>query len=162
MLNRLTADLQFHAKALGLRAERQAMIASNIANADTPNYKARDLDFSAQLAKATGTPVAATTGAPPPMQPMVLPQAGGASAIAGQSQLTTSDARHLATGGGQVYSTLDGNAQYRVPDQAAMDGNTVELDRERAAFADNTVRYEATLRFINGNVRSILSAIRGE
>jgi flagellar basal-body rod protein FlgB len=49
-----------------------------------------------------------------------------------------------------------------MPEQAAMDGNTVELDRERANFADNAVRYEATLRFINGNVRTMLSAIRGD
>lgn len=162
MLNRLTANLEFHAKALGLRSERQAMIASNIANADTPNYKARDFDFAAQLAKATGTAPPSPTGTPAPMQPLALPQAGSGASGTGQAQLTTSDARHLATGGSQVYSTLDTSAQYRVPDQAAMDGNTVELDRERAAFADNTVRYEATLRFINGNVRSILSAIRGE
>jgi flagellar basal-body rod protein FlgB len=169
MLDRLTSDLQYHAKALTLRADRQGLIAANIANADTPNFKARDVDFATALANATGrTPrsaaPAAAVGADG--RAAMLPVASRVSADDGgplsvpATALSTRDARHLPTTG-QTWSTASPDAKYRVPEQAAMDGNTVELDRERAAFADNAVKYEATLRFINGNVRTILSAIRG-
>ncbi len=170
MLDRLTSDLQYHAKALTLRADRQGLIAANIANADTPNFKARDVDFATALANATGrTPGSApqaTAAAAGDGRPAMLPVASRASAddngplAAPSATLSTRDARHLPAGG-QAWSTASPEAKYRVPEQAAMDGNTVELDRERAAFADNAVKYEATLRFINGNVRTILSAIRG-
>lgn len=168
MLDRLTSDLQYHAKALTLRADRQGLIAANIANADTPNFKARDVDFATALANATGrTPgSAAPAVAAGDGRPAMLPIASRVSAddsgplSVPSAALSTRDARHLPAGG-QAWSTASPDAKYRVPEQAAMDGNTVELDRERAAFADNAVKYEATLRFINGNVRTILSAIRG-
>ena len=180
MLDRLTADLQYHGKALTLRADRQERIAENIANVDTPNYKARDVDFASALAEATGRRPGAgagpSAGAGPPgaaaspvgaAHPRWLPvagppvSAGGAGSPGAPATLSmaASDTRHLSASG-QTWSTRP-DARYRVPDQASMDGNTVELDRERAAFADNAVKYEATLRFINGNVRTILSAIRG-
>lgn len=156
MLNRMTASLEFQGKALALRAERQSVLASNIANADTPNYKAQDFDFARALAMATGRPVA-SGGAASPVDPArasltMAPVTGSSSYAAG----------HLPVG--QVASVLSTRPEvaYRVPEQAAMDGNTVELDRERANFADNAVRFEATLRFINGNVRTMLSAIKGE
>lgn len=155
MLNRMTASLEFQGKALALRAERQSVLASNIANADTPNYKARDFDFARALAKATGQPAAPGGAASATDSSRAsLPLAGSAS--------TVTSAGHLPLG--QVASVLSTRPEvdYRQPDQAAMDGNTVELDRERANFADNAVRFEATLRFINGNVRTMLSAIRGE
>ncbi|HMN81947.1 MAG TPA: flagellar basal body rod protein FlgB [Burkholderiaceae bacterium] len=169
MLDRLTSDLQYHAKALTLRADRQGLIAANIANADTPNFKARDVDFATALANATGrTPGSAAPAAAADGRPAMLPVASRVSAddsgppAVPSATLSTRDARHLPTAGtGQAWSTASLDAKYRVPEQAAMDGNTVELDRERAAFADNAVKYEATLRFINGNVRTILSAIRG-
>lgn len=137
-----TESLDFHGKALLLRAERQKAIASNIANADTPGYAARDFDFAKALRAATGT----GSGTP------------GAGAIG----TVATHAGHLAgaTGGGaRVDST---GLQYRAPDQPSLDANSVDLDRERAQFADNAVRYEASLRFINGSVRTMLSAIRGE
>lgn len=146
MLDRLTANLDFHGKALTLRADRQRVIAANIANADTPGYQARDQDFAAALASATG-----------------YRSAGGAIAAAGggaqAASMMATSARHLGAGGAQPGSTA---LLYRVPEQAAGDANTVDMDRERANFADNAVRYEATLRFINGNVRTSLSAIRGD
>jgi flagellar basal-body rod protein FlgB len=161
MLNRLSAELQFQEQALTLRAERQKLLAANIANADTPNYKARDMDFTQALAKATGQSASASL-------------AGGAAALpadAGTSNpprapttLFVSNAQHLSavsTAPGQTYGTAS-EPLYRVPEQASMDGNTVDMDRERANFADNAVRFEATLRFINGSVRTILSAIRGD
>ncbi len=142
MLDRLTANLDFHARALELRADRQRVLASNIANADTPGYQARDMDFRAALGQAVSTAGAAST------------------ATAG---LAASDRRHLAPlPGSQTGVNEATTLKYRKPEQPSLDGNTVDLDRERANFADNALRYEASLRFINGNVRQILSAIRGD
>ena len=144
MLNRLTNSLDFHAQALSLRSERQRLIASNIANADTPGYVAREMNFAQALREATGAPqLAGTAGTSTP----------------DASTLTASQPGHI-TGGSSpgVYSTL----QYAAPSQTNLDRNTVDMDRERASFTDNSVKYEATLRFISANVRTTLSAITGQ
>ncbi len=135
MLNRLTDTLDFQAQALNLRSERQRLIASNIANADTPGYVAREMDFSQALRNATG--------ATRPAAALVASQPGHIGA---------------AAPGGAAFSTL----MYASPSQTNLDRNTVDMDRERASFADNTVKYEATLRFIGSNVRTTLSAITGQ
>jgi flagellar basal-body rod protein FlgB len=135
MLNRLTDTLDFQAQALDLRSERQRLIASNIANADTPGYVARDLDFSRALREATG--------ALQPVRALALSQAG-----------------HI--GGGAAGGRSDASLTYATASQTNLDRNTVDMDRERASFADNSVKYEATLRFINANVRTVLSAITGQ
>jgi flagellar basal-body rod protein FlgB len=111
------------------------VLASNIANADTPQYKARDFDFRSALAQATGAPLPGT----------VVP----AQTAAG----------HMSVAGGANASP---SLQYRAPLQTSLDGNTVDMDMERAAFADNTLRYEASLRFINGQIRTLMSAISGQ
>jgi flagellar basal-body rod protein FlgB len=139
MIDRLTDSFEFHSQALALRAERQRVIASNIANADTPGYQARDIDFAQALRSATAAlPASAGGGA----------SAGGiASGIAGS----------VMAGG------LRGGApalRYAVPSQTSADSNTVDMDRERGAFIDNSVKYEATLRFINGSVRTMLDAMK--
>jgi flagellar basal-body rod protein FlgB len=135
MLNRLTDSLDFHGKALSLRSERQRLIASNIANADTPGFAARDMNFAQALREATGQSAAAPALAA--TQPgHVAPAATGARSA---SQF-----------------------EYAVPSQTNLDSNSVDMDRERGNFADNSVRYEATLRFINGNVRTMLDAIKGQ
>ena len=139
MLDRFLHSINFQGNALLLRADRQRVLASNIANADTPGYKARDFDFAKVLAQATS-----------------------ASAAQGQSHPVRSQSGHLGATAGSARSTAELALNYRNPEQASLDGNSVELDRERANFADNSVRYEATLRFINGGVRTMLSAIRGE
>jgi flagellar basal-body rod protein FlgB len=133
MLNRLTSTLDFQGTSLALRSERQRLLASNIANADTPGYAARDIDFAAALREATG---AGTT----------------------PSTLATTHAGHAAlpTGARAASKLL-----YAQAAQPNLDGNTVDMDRERASFADNSVKYEATLRFINANVRTMLDAIKG-
>ncbi len=135
MLNRLTDALDFQAQALSLRSERQRLIASNIANADTPGYVARDINFAQALKDATG---AASPGA----------------------TLRASQPGHItgAASGGTSASTL----VYASASQTNLDRNTVDMDRERASFADNTVKYEATLRFIGANVRTSLNAITGQ
>jgi flagellar basal-body rod protein FlgB len=139
MLNRLTDSLDFQGQALQLRSERQRLIASNIANADTPGYIARDMDFAKTLKAATGS----------------LPAAGA---------LATSHTGHLGTGGaaGAGGAKVAGELLYATPSQTNLDRNTVDMDRERASFADNAIKYEATLRFINSNVRTSLQAIMGQ
>lgn len=137
MFDKLTSALDFQGKALVLRAERQRLIASNIANADTPGYVARDLDFRRAMEDAGGTGAALPRG-------------------------VASHARHLplAASGGELGGAA--HQVYAAQSQPSMDGNSVDLDRERASFADNAVRYESTLRFINGRVRTLLSAIQGQ
>jgi len=145
MFANLTNALDFQSKALVLRAERQRVIASNIANADTPGYVGRDVNFQAAMEAAVGS-----------SRRSLAPQLSAAS----QSQ-GTSNARHIplqASTASLGTSRLD----YTVQTQPAMDGNSVDLDRERASFVDNSVRYEATLRFINGQSKTLLSAIQGQ
>ena len=130
-MQRLTDALDFQAQALVLRAERQRLIASNIANADTPGYVARDMDFARALREVTGQAQA------------VAPAA--------------TQARHLAVPGG---AQAEAQLMYTRPAQDNLDRNSVDMDRERAAFADNTVKYEATLRFINAQARTLLDAMK--
>lgn len=132
MLNRLTDSLNFQTQALNLRSERQRLLASNIANADTPGYVARDLDFARALREAT-------SGSEVPGA-MAATKAGHMSPAAG----ARSDAERL----------------YATAAQTNLDSNTVDMDRERANFADNSVKYEATLRFINASVRTTLDAMK--
>ena len=134
MLNRLTDTLDFQAQALSLRSERQRLIASNIANADTPGYVAREMNFAQALRAATGS-----------LQPAAA--------------LAVSQPGHIGAGDA---SARTGDLSYATAAQTNLDRNTVDMDRERASFADNSVKYEATLRFINGNVRTVLSAITGQ
>jgi flagellar basal-body rod protein FlgB len=129
MYDKLTQAFDFHASALLLRSERGRILAGNLANADTPNYKARDFDFKEALAQAAGT------------APKVI----------------RTHAEHLHGKG----ATADPAVLYRVPLQSNLDGNTVEMDVERASFADNTLRYEASLRFLNGQIRTLMLAMGG-
>jgi flagellar basal-body rod protein FlgB len=134
-IDRMTAMLDFQATALGLQAQRAKVLASNIANADTPNYQARDFDFRLALTQAS------QAASPDP------------------SALARSHPAHLsASGGGAAAPVL----QYRQPLQPALDGNSVDLDTERAAFAENSLRYEASLRFLNGQIKTMLTAINGQ
>lgn len=133
-MNPLTARIDTHGQALELLAQRQKVLAGNIANADTPGFQARDFDFAQALAQARGQ---------------------------GAAMAATSSG-HLAINGAPAQSASTVALAWRTPDQPALDGNTVDLDRERAHFADNALRYEATLRFINQDVRTILSAITGQ
>ena len=140
MISRLTDALDFHAQALSLRGERQRIIASNIANADTPGYQARDFDFATALRQATGHAT------------------GSAAGLAGDSIGNNIAGNVMNPGGasGRLQPTL----RYAVPAQTNLDSNSVDMDRERAAFADNAVKYESTLRFINGTVRTMLDSMK--
>ncbi|MCC6708551.1 MAG: flagellar basal body rod protein FlgB [Gammaproteobacteria bacterium] len=118
-----------HTQAMALRARRAEVLATNLANADTPGYQARDLDFAAVLA--------------------------GEGA---EGAMLTTDARHL----GGVDPDFSYALRYRDPLQASLDQNTVDVQAERAAFTDNAMRYQASLTFLNGRIRGLLSALRGE
>ena len=126
--------LSFHQTALNVQAQRQELLASNIANADTPNYKARDIDFRSALAGALG-------------------KSGG------QLSLATTSVAHLPTSGANGFQGLIG---YRQEQQSSVDGNTVNMDIERAAFAENSLHYEASVTFINGLLRGMQTAITGQ
>ena len=141
MFAQMTDSLDFHAKALVVRAERQRVIASNIANADTPGYTARDVNFREAMAAATGSSGLPTTA---------------------RLSSGTSNSRHipLASSAGELGSAS--SLAYAPQTQPSMDGNSVDLDRERSNFVDNAVHYESTLRFINGHAKTILSAIQGQ
>lgn len=138
MIDKLDGALRMHQLALGLRAERQQVLANNIANADTPNFKARDFDFSAELSKA----------------------AQGGQLTGGSHGLRTTDARHLNA----RLDSLGAEREmlYRIPAQPSMDGNTVDMDYERGEFADNAVRYQAGLTLMNSRIQGLKSALQPE
>lgn len=133
--------LSVHANALKLRSQRTEILASNIANADTPNYKARDLVFAEVL------------------QDTQMPGKSKQSQLALSGGLNTTDSRHIKT-----RSTSGSNApiMYRQPEQASLDGNTVDKDLEQARFAENTIRYQASLEFINSRVSGLMRTLRSE
>jgi flagellar basal-body rod protein FlgB len=138
MLGKLDDYMRFNESALNLREKRQTVLASNIANADTPNYKARDFDFSSAMKAAVekASPTAAGT-------------------------MKTTAARHFATGPADGTTLADGTPlQYRGVVQGAVDGNTVDMDVERNQFADNAVRYEASLTMINSQIKGMMNALQ--
>jgi flagellar basal-body rod protein FlgB len=145
MINNLTSILDFQAQALSLRSERQRLLASNIANADTPGYKSRDMDFAKALRDATGQQGGGTR--------LSMSRPSGVAA----GRLDTTQSGHIRIGG----ATADANLLYSTASQPNLDNNTVDMDRERASFADNAIKYEATLGFINGGVKTMLDAIKG-
>ena len=156
MLDKMTNQLNFHGNALVLRGERQRAIASNIANADTPGYLARDFKFGDALREATGVTSSATGT---PGAAITRLATSGSYGTAG-----TTDPHHIPLPTVNSSTSIDrqGALGYAVQTQPSLDNNSVDLDRERANFVDNAVRYEATLRFINGNAKTMLTAIQGQ
>ena len=134
MTSRIDDALSFQSKALGLRAYRQQILAGNIANADTPNYKARDFDFSVALKDA----VAGRSG--------------------GELPMATTASGHISGGTGSSGPT---RLMYRTPPQDSVDGNTVDMDLERSAFSENAIQYEAGLTFITHHLKTLMSAVQG-
>ena len=139
MLNKLDDALSFHQNALRVRGQRQELIAANIANADTPNYKARDIDFKAAMQSATD----------------------GVNKEAFKASKTST--LHLDGMPSSISSSSGGlgGALFRPVIQGSVDGNTVDMDVERNQFADNGIRYEASLTMINAQLKKMLSAIQG-
>jgi flagellar basal-body rod protein FlgB len=137
MIGKLDDYLRFNETALSLRSQRQELLASNIANADTPNYKARDIDFSNALQ-------------------------GALSKATQQGGLATTAQGHIGNAPAADGKALtDGTpVLYRNVAQGAVDGNTVDMDTERTQFADNALRYEAGITMINHQIRNLLAAIQ--
>ena len=131
----LDAYLGVHSQALNVQSKRMEVLADNLANVDTPNYKARDIDFRAALAQAGS------------------PDAGLA--------LTTTSPGHVGGATADGDPTASGALKYRVPLAPSLDGNTVDAQLEQSAFADNTVRYQATLTFLSARLKSLMTAITG-
>ena len=128
-MDSIKKQLTFFGSALNIRNKRNNIIASNIANAATPNYKARDINFLDEFKKVTNT-----------------------------GEIKTTHSNHIPT---KNYN-ISGKAFYRDPVIASLDGNTVELSVEQMQFAENTMKYQTTLKFLNGKITKMLSAIRGE
>lgn len=124
-----------HAQSLSVQRQRMEVLASNLANADTPHYQARDVDFAKVLAGAQDGAAASSV------------------TLAATSPLHASGSATLSSG------TPLG---YRVPLQPSADGNTVDEQVEQAAFADAALHYQASLSFLNGEVKSLLTAITGQ
>jgi flagellar basal-body rod protein FlgB len=122
-------QLAAHVQALRVRELRNEVLSSNLANADTPNYRARDVDFGTALR----------------------------SAAAGL-RMTTTSALHSE---GSHRSGTGAGITYRTPTQPSLDGNTVDVDVEQAAFAENAVAYRASLTFLNCQIRTLQLAIKG-
>lgn len=135
MSSRIDDALRLNQTALNLRAARQELIASNIANADTPSFKARDIDFASALKEV---------------------MAGNAPKLAMDSTASA----HLS-GAGDNATVMGVPVKYRIAAQPSADGNTVDMDVERGQFADNALRYEASVKFIGEDIKAILSAIQG-
>jgi len=133
---RIANHVNFYQDALTLRTQRQELLASNIANADTPHFKAKDMDFKEAMRSAQGR-----------------------NEMAEPLPLQRTNAGHLA---GFGYPLGDGAIKYRVEYQGAVDGNTVNMDVERAAFTENAVNAEALITFINRRFSGLESAIKGQ
>ena len=133
MLSRIDRELNVSQTALGLRAYRQEMLASNIANADTPHFKARDIDFGSSLKAALG------------------------KAPAGQLPLTQTAPGHLGGNSGNRYGAT---LQYRSDYQSSVDGNTVNMDVERASFAENALHMEALISFVRDKFKDLNTAVQ--
>ena len=127
--------LGIHEKALGFRAQRAEVLASNIANADTPNYQARDLDFAAVLAEQS---------------------AKGARQPVG---LQRTDSQHIAAEGIQL---ADPALRFRTPFHPSIDQNTVDIQQEQSNYAENAVQFQASFTLLNSKFKGLMSALRGE
>jgi flagellar basal-body rod protein FlgB len=136
ILNKLDSALGFHQDALRIRAQRQEIIAANIANADTPHYKARDVDFKSAMQQVTQQK---TNGS-----------------------LSTTSNKHLNGSSQNTVKAGLGEPLFRPIMQGSVDGNTVDMDVERNAFADNAIRYQASLQMMNGQIKKMLTAIQGQ
>ncbi len=134
MINKLDKELNFHHQALSLRAARQELLSGNVANADTPNFKAKDIDFASVLHEK----LSLTTNL-------------------NKVSLNTTSSMHINSAAQGVFGD---NMLYRIPLQPSADGNTVDMDMERTRFADNAIKYDASISFINNEFRNLAMAMQ--
>ncbi|QCU90492.1 flagellar basal body rod protein FlgB [Thiomicrorhabdus sediminis] len=124
-----------HEQALRVRNERANLLANNLANADTPNFKAQDLDFRKAMQDAAGE-----------QSPF-------------DSQMKVTNSRHIQSEG---FMSTSQYVMYRQPTQPSLDGNTVETHIEKSQFMENAMQHQATLEFLNSRITGIRGALRGE
>ena len=124
-----------HPSGMLLRSKRAELLANNIANADTPNFKARDIDFKKAMQQA--------------LEPN------------GVGQLKTTHSKHIKTGGIEM-GNLSTELLYRNPLQPSIDGNTMDSHLEKSEFTQNAIQYQASVNFVTGKIKSLLTAIKGE
>lgn len=136
MLDKLDAMIGFQRQALNLRQQRQQILAANIANSDTPNYQARDIDFKTELSKALNHQH---------INPITLPE------------LQVTNQRHIQI---NTPAQIHPEALYRIPFQDSADGNTVDMDQERMAFIDNSIQYQGSLTFLGEQFKSLMSVLQ--
>lgn len=134
MIDRIGDEFSFYKTALDLRQQRQEVLAANIANADTPNYKARDFDFSQAMNKAMS-------------DQKTLPN----------TQLSLTSSKHIP---GAAKGAPSAELLYRQPLQPSLDGNTVDMDTERMAFADNTMHYQSNLNVLSQRIKTLMAALQ--
>ena len=145
----LNAYLGIQPDALQVFSQRATVLAANLANADTPGYKARDIDFRAALAAAD--PQSGSTGS-----------ASGATGRSGVQMLTTNPLDVTASASTPGALSTSQFLRYRIPLAPSLDGNTVSSQMEEAKFAQNTVRYQAALSFLEQRFRDLSTAITGQ
>lgn len=125
-------SISTYQQALNLRVQRHQVLASNIANADTPHYKARDLDFDAAMQNFLA----------------------GKTSDGGLGMSTTAKG-HIADNAGVAGGAL----RYRKETQSAVDGNTVDMDIERSQIADNALQYQVLTQLIADQFKGLRSAL---
>jgi flagellar basal-body rod protein FlgB len=124
--------------AVKIHSRRSEVLAGNLANVDTPGFKARDIDFKTALQRVKGNMNTAT--------------------------LKTTNPRHLGISGNSTghIDDLLGEMKYRVPSQPSLDGNTVDSLAEKSAFMENALLYQTNLKFLNGKIKNIKRSLKGE
>lgn len=135
----IDAALGAHPHALVLRSQRMGILASNIAQADTPGYQARDIDFKAALSTR-------------------LQQTGGNS----EHHVLRTNGRHLPSPAGVGGGVSAAELRYRTPLMPSADSNTVDVQIEQSELAENNLQFQASLQFLNSRIRGMMTAIRGE
>lgn len=149
MLDKISSSMPTLGAILQLRAKKHEAITSNIANSETPNYKAADFSFADALSKARGIPMSYADS-----------NSGGQFTKLNMAsvQMTATSAAHF---GPKKTSAVDQavDNKFRNPHMAALDGNTVDLEQERALYAENMIKYEAAVNSMNGHIRTMKDAM---
>lgn len=143
MVAAIDTGLDFFRQVLSLRAYRQEILSADIANASTPGFKAVDLDFAGALHAASGR----KANDPPPASRRVW---------------LVDDPRHMTVGAaGPGADAVAAYVKYQSGSEVTLDGNSVDLNHEKVAAAENAVQYEAATTFTSMTIRMLMTAITG-
>lgn len=134
-MNVLDNYFGLNAQSVLARSKRAEILASNIINADTPNYKAKDLDFG-----------------------QILNQNKNVSSVKPVS-VNVNHENHISNGLNNIFTL---QTKFRIPENASLDGNTVDSHIEKGQFAENAVRYQISLSMLNNKIQGLISTLKGE